>query len=119
MKAIDLTKIASYLFRQPPNHKRQDLMHEIYAITKGLHPKDEVKIEFSKELQDYLKNTNVKEITETAGKLFKIAQFLKKNDHQSELSKKIFKAVKNVPKSKDVTVPLTLNEFLVIESLEN
>ena len=117
MKAIDLTKVASLLYKQPPNHKRQDLMFEIYAITKGLHPKDEITKEFSKELSEYLKNTKVKEIEKTAREFKKIAQELRKNNFQCELSKRIFKLIKDVPLATLVTLKITLEEFETLESL--
>ena len=119
MKAIELKKVASHLFKQPDNHKRNDLMHEIYAITDGLHGKDEVKSEFSKELQAYLKETKLKEIEKTAKAFKLIAQELRNNDFQSDLAKRIFALVKNVPPKNLVTLKITLEDFETLETLWN
>ena len=64
MQVIELTKIASKLYKAN-NYKSLDLMHELYSITKGLHPKDDIEPILSKELAAYLKTTKVKEIEKT------------------------------------------------------
>ena len=116
MKVIEFTKIASKLYKAN-NHKSLDLMHELYSITKGLHPKDDIKPNFSKELSEYLKTTKVKEIEKTARDFKLIAQELRNNDFQSDLAKRIFSLVKNVPPKNLVTLEITLDDFETLESL--
>ena len=47
MTAINLTKAASYLYHNDPTNPIRWLL---YGITKGTHPKDEIKAVLSKEV---------------------------------------------------------------------
>jgi hypothetical protein len=116
MKVIDLTKVASWLYL---NDIENPLRFELYKITKGLHPVDNITPNLSKELKQFIKTKRLKEIEKTAKEFKKIAQFIRKNDYQSKLAKRIFKLVKDVPPNKILVLSLTLDEFLTLESLEN
>jgi hypothetical protein len=114
MRVIELTKIASWLYH---NDIKNPLRLEIYGITKGLHPVDIIEPKMSKELNHFIKTTKLKQVEKTAKEFKKIAQFIRNNDFQSKLAKKIFNLVRDVPPSKLVVLDVTLEEFETLESL--
>ena len=112
MKIKHLNKLASWFFH---NNCKTHLKNEIYDLTEGCHPADSVKKELSEELNKFIEG--LKEITKTVKEFKAIAKEIRNSNHKSELAKRISKLVKDVDLMQKVTLQITLEEWLVFESL--
>ena len=73
-KAIDLTKIASWLYHNSPEDKAR---FEIYLAVEGKHPKDEILTVFSDETSKAIQSTTKKLEDAENKRLLEIKKFKK------------------------------------------
>ena len=73
-KAIDLTKIASWLYHNSPEDKAR---FEIYLAIEGKHPKDEILTVFSDETRKAIQSTTKKLEDAENKRLLEIKKFKK------------------------------------------
>lgn len=116
MKAITITKVASYLYRKDYENK---LRFRIDEATKKKHPKDNVV------LKDCFNTTELEELSILLGKLFftktvqewrKISKKLTKESHY-ELADIINTYTTKASINKNIHVPFTLEEMDKLDGL--
>ena len=73
-KAIDLAKIASWLYHNSPEDKAR---FEIYLATEGKHPQDEILVVFSDETSKAIQSTTKKLEDAENKRLLEIKKFKK------------------------------------------